>query len=71
MRIERADEAAGRPITSRSGAKRNKTNTNIRSISRRNLQISHSKTEEDSAEPNSRKEVAETKSKVNYLKSAY
>ena len=71
MRIVGADEKADEPITSRTGAKRNKTNTNIRSRSRRNLQISHSDQEEDSAEPNSRKEVAETKSNVNYLKSPY
>ena len=63
MRIEEADETAGGPSTSRSGAKRN--DPNIRSRSRRNSHT-ESESEEDSSEPQSRSRVE--KSKVNCLK---
>ena len=66
MHVKGADEAAGVQRSSSSVAKGNKTNSNIRYRSRRNSQISHSKTE-DSAEPKSRSEVADSKSKVNNL----
>ena len=65
MSVDRADEAAGVPRTSSSGAKGNITNPNIRYRSCRNSQISHSKTEEDSTDPKSRSGVNDSKSKVN------